>query len=62
MTWSSFISGSFYLTIKGGNVMIDEDFDDIDFENIDDLPLSDYMSWDQQEAEDIADDEFSELD
>lgn len=41
--------------------MIDEDLYDMDFGNIDDLPLSDSTDWDQHE-EDIADDEFSELD
>jgi hypothetical protein len=39
----------------------DEDFDDMDFGNIDDLPVSDSMDWEQSE-EDIADDEFRELD
>jgi len=41
--------------------MIDEDFDDVDFGNIDDLPASDSIDWDQNE-EDIEDDEFNELD
>jgi len=41
--------------------MIYENIDEIDYENMDDLPLSDHVDWQQLKSEETEKDDFYEL-